>query len=180
VSDLLVALAGGVIGSVATAVGTQAGRFRVAWAEVGLHDDQARERNAELVVWVDVETQKLVAQMNDVTIDYNGRNLLNSGAHGSALVKVKANALRRYSDEERRARLDLARLRASEGTWHLVIRKRRHRPAPTLTARETVEPFLDRWRGPVTLHGTGAAEVRDWTTRTTDDALVELPTLPLT
>lgn len=51
------------------------------------------------------------------------------------------------------------------------------------SARAEVEPFLERWRQPVTRHASGQGEVapvRDHTTRTLEDALAELPGLPLT
>ena len=96
---------------------------------------------------------------------------------------AKADALHEYRDEEWRARLDLARLRASEGTWHRVWRELRGRSAPSLTAPSEVEAFLDRWREPVTRHGSvpiDAVQVLDRTRRTAADALAELSSLNLT
>ena len=182
-TDLSVALAGGAIGSALTAVLAQVGKARIAWAEVRLHDDEAREYNAQLVAWVDDETRKLVAEMSLVTNDHNSRGSLYSSIHGGDLADRKAGALHRFRDQEWRVRLELARLRATEGSWHLIIRRLWRRPAPELTAREAVEPFLDRWREPVTRHGTqptDAANVFDPTTRTNEQALAELPKLSLT
>jgi hypothetical protein len=183
VSDLTIALAGGAIGSIATAGLGQLGRARAAWSEVELHDFEADERNAQLVVWVDDRTRRLLIEMEGTTNDLAARGLLRSGAHANALCNLKAEALHEYRDQEWTARIDLARLRAKEGTWHSVWRILRGRKAPQLTARSDVEPFLARWREPITRHGSSpadAASVLDRTTRTTADALSELPELKLT
>jgi len=52
-SDLAVALAGGAVGSVLAAFVGQAGRARIAWLGVELHDAEAAERNAQLLAWTD-------------------------------------------------------------------------------------------------------------------------------
>ena len=149
-SDLAIALIGGAIGSVATAGLTQLGRARVAWHDVALHDLEAAERNAQLIVWVDDRTRQLVIDMSGVTNDCAGRELSRSSIQGGGLQLAKEQALHEYRDEEWRARLDLFQLRAREGSWHALWRRVRRRPAPSLTARAEVEPFLERWREPVT------------------------------
>jgi hypothetical protein len=182
-SDLAIALIGGAIGSVATAGLTQLGRARVAWHDVALHDLEAAERNAQVVVWVDDRTRQLVIDMSAVSDDAASREIFRSGIHGGNLKLAKEQALHEYRDEEWRARLDLFQLRARESSWHAVWRQVRRRPSPSLTARAVVEPFLNRWREPVTRHessGAEGAKIRDRTTRTTADALAELPSLPLT
>jgi hypothetical protein len=62
-SDLVVALAGGAVGSAITVVVGQAGHARVAWTDVSLHDDEAAEWNAQLLAWVDDRTLKLVVEL---------------------------------------------------------------------------------------------------------------------
>lgn len=181
-SDLGVALAGGAVGSLLTAMLTQIGKIRLAWAEVALHDAEAEERNRQLVAWVDDETLKLVRDMAIITQEHAARGVLYSSLHGGDLADCKAGALHRYRDQEWRAQLFLSELQASEGTWHLLARMLRRRWLPKV-ARAEVEPFLERWRAPVTRHsaqGSDAARVLDRTTRTTDDALAALPNLPLT
>jgi hypothetical protein len=134
------------------------------------------------MAWVDDETLKLVREMAVVTQDHNARGVLYSSLHGGDLADRKAGALHRYRDEEWRAQLFLSELQASEGTRHLLARMLRRRRLPKV-ARAEVEPFLERWRAPVTRHspqGADAARVLDRTTRTTDDALAALPNLPLT
>ena len=181
-SDLAIALIGGAIGSVATAGLTQLGRARVAWHDVALHELEAAERNAQLIVWVDDRTRQLVIDMSAVSNDSASRQILGSGLDLGNLKLAKEQALHEYRDEEWRARLDLFQLRAREGSWHALWRRLRRRSAPSLTARAEVEPFLERWREPVTRHTSGSegATVRDRTTRTIEDALAELPGLPLT
>lgn len=182
VSDLTIALAGGVIGSLATAGFTQLGRARAAWAEVELHDQEAAEYNAQLVVWVDDRTRSLLREMSSRTNAAAAQGLAASGGHGASVANAKEDALHDYRDREWNTRLDLLRLRTSEGLWHTAWRIVRRRRAPNLTVLNDVEPFLERWREPVTRHGgpDDAVSVFDRTRRTTADALAELPDLNLT
>jgi hypothetical protein len=180
VSDLTTAIVAGTIGAVATWVLTQSGRAQVAWQEVTLHDQQAIERNEQLIAYVIDETRKLTRELQNVAEDYNSKGTLRSSNCVGDLADRKAGALHRYRDEEWRVRLQLASLKAQEGAWHAFfrwLRGRRQRLA--LTARATVEPFLDKWRQPIDRYGMGPVEVFDLTTRTTEDALKELPMLPL-
>ncbi len=182
-SGLPIAILGGLIGALATWVLAQASVARTAWSEITLHDAEALERNAQLIVWVDDRTRQLLIEMDSITNELSARGMLFSGAHGSALQSAKATALHEYRDEEWRARIDLAGLRAKERTWHTTWRKVRRRPPPRISARKEVEPFLDRWREPVTRHdpqSTTPVPVLDRTRRTTADALAELASLRLT
>jgi hypothetical protein len=178
---LLVGLAGGAIGAVLAALFVQIGRAWIAWGEVTLHDEEAAERNAQLLVWVDDRTRALVPAMQAITEDHNRRGVFYSGFHGAALADAKAQALHQYRDEEWNARLDLARIGAREGGWHAFWRYCRRSKSPRLTEDTygNVEPFLARWRETVTRHGDEAVPL-DRTRRTTEDALAELPTLNLT
>jgi len=182
-SDLAIALIGGAIGSVATAGLAQLGRARAACRQIALNDIEAAERNAQLVVWVDDRTRQLMIEMSAITDECAARGIPESGIHGGNLKMAKEQALHEYRDEEWRARLDLFHVRAREGGWHTAWRWMRRRPTPALTARAEIAPFLERWREPVTRHAPGehaGAKVRDRTTRTTAEALAELPGLPLT
>jgi hypothetical protein len=123
VDPLLVGLAGGAIGAVLTGVFAQGGRAWTAWDEVSLHDEETAERRARLVVWVDDRTRALVPEMERISHDCNSRGLFYSGQHGAALAEAKARALHEYRDEEWRARIDIARLRAREGGWHAWWRR---------------------------------------------------------
>jgi hypothetical protein len=180
VSDLTVALAGGAIGSVLTAGLTQIGRAQVAWQEVVLHDQQATERNDQLVAWVIDETWKLARELKNVADDYNSRRVLQSSACVAGLAERKEGALHRYRDEEWRVRIDLAALKAQEGTWHVLFRwVRRGRDGLAFSARQKVEPVLERWREPIDRYGMGPVLVFDLTMRATQDALAELSSLDL-
>ena len=179
-SDAGTAFAGGAVGAVVAWFLAQAGRAQVAWLEVTLHDEQAVERNDQLVAYVLDETRKLVRELNDVAEDHNSRNSLYSSKCVSDMADRKSGALHRYRDEEWRVKLALADLKALEGTWHLIFRwLRRRRTGLALTARKAVEPFLERWREPVDRYGMGPVEVFDLTTSTTEEALKELPSLAL-
>lgn len=181
-SDLTIALAGGAIGAVATALLGQAAAAAAAWGTVTANDAGAANLNQQLEAWTEDRTRKLRQQMDGTTNDMAGRGLLSSSAHGSALAEAKANALHEYRDEEWRVSLALEQLAATEGPWHRFWRLvRRRRPGLALTAAERVAPFLDRWREPVTRHAKDMeATVYDRTRRTRDDALRELPGYKLT
>lgn len=180
-SDLVVGLAGGAIGALLTAGFAEAGRAWVAWGEVTLHDEEAEERNRRLKIWVDDRTRALVQEMNRRTTELSSQGQLYGGPHGTAVAGAKADALHEYRDEAEGAKIDLARLRAKEGAWHSFWRVLRRCPAPRLTAEVEVEPFLERWREPVSRHGNEAEPVvpLDRTSRTFEEALDELPRLNL-
>ncbi|HEY0392644.1 MAG TPA: hypothetical protein VGC63_13135 [Solirubrobacterales bacterium] len=178
-SDLLIGLAGGAIGAVVAGAFVQAGRAWLAWGEVTLHDFEASERNRRLRIWVDDRTRELAQEISGISNRLASDGLLYSGAHGAAVTGAKAKALHQYRDEEEATTIDLMTLRASEGAWHSFWRVLRRRGAPTLTAGAEVEPFLDRWREPVSRHGSDAVTPLDRTRRTFDDALAELPRLDL-
>lgn len=158
------------------------GKFRAARTEITIHDDDARERNDQLVIWVDDETQGLVVRLQAIKEDFSSRGVLMSSLHDAARMQAKADALHRYRDEASRARLDIAALRAREGRWHRFWRKRLGSPAPRLTADAAVQPFLDRWREPMKSTMAGVRDIAplDRTTRTLDEGLRQLPDLPLT
>jgi hypothetical protein len=103
-----------------------------------------------------------------------------TGHNGVQLADVKAQALHQYRDRRHKLSDDLQRLRTPEGPWHILWRSARRRPAPAITSDEKAEPFLERWREPVTRHSTGDPVVpRDRTRRSYGDALAELPDLKL-
>jgi hypothetical protein len=180
VSEVLTALAGGAIGSVLTAGFGQAARARVAWSEVDLHDQDAAERNAQLLAWVDDRTLQLAREMYQITEEFSGRGAFHSSLHANALVGAKAQALHEFRDEEWRARIALANIRAAEGFWHHLWRLARRHPAATLTASADAEPFLNRWREPVARHGDPPATPVDRTRRTMEQARADLDRLSLT
>src|SRR5947209_6588940 len=122
-SGVLVALVAGASGAVITLCAAEFAKFRAARDEVRIHDNDARERNEQLVIWVDDETQNLVLRLAAIRQEFNSREGLASSPHDSARVQAKAHALHRYRDQASRARLDIAALRAQEGHWHRFWRK---------------------------------------------------------
>ncbi|HEV7808065.1 MAG TPA: hypothetical protein VGO80_19780 [Solirubrobacteraceae bacterium] len=161
----------------------QLGHAWGAWRQIAIHDVEAAERNAQLVVWVDDRTRQLVTELEAVRSNSAGGALPPDSIRYNTLLRAKELALHEYRDEEWRCRLDLLTLRGRETGWYAVWRWLRRRPAPHLTARAEAEPFLERWREPVIRHnaeGGGKAKIRDRTLRTTEDALAELSGLRLT
>jgi hypothetical protein len=179
-SALITAISGGAVGAGLFLGGTGFGRMQVAREQVTLHDQVAQERNEQLVVFVIDETQELVEALRLISDEFRARGELTSSSCGAALATRKSDSLHRYRHEEWRAGLDLARLKAREGSWHLLVRRvRRRRNGLDLTARDTVEPFLARWREPISRHGLEPVAIIDPTTRTSADALATLPGLEL-
>lgn len=174
------AIAAGAVGAIVAAALAQGGRATLAWREVASHDLDAVERNEQLVVWVDDRTRALVSEMQRIGEQSAAKGVHESGINGRALAEAKERALHEYRDEEWKTRADLAQLRAKEGAWHGLWRLLRRRPPPALTTDTAVRPFLNRWREPVTRHGTGSAVPLDRTTRTSTEALDELARLKLT
>lgn len=173
-------LLGGAVGALITIAVAQLGRIAVAWSAVTIHDDQAKDANDDLVIWVDDTTQSLQRELVEVENDWNFRGGFSSGMHAADRAARKAGALHRYRDQRSRTQLFLAGLRAHEGVYHRIIRWARGRQDGLhLTADNQVQPFLDRWRAPVELAPGITATVLDRTTRTTADAIAELPSLKL-
>ena len=173
------AVVGGVVGAAVAFALTQVSAASVAWREVTLYDDEATGSNERLVAWVDAETIRLARTMQEIGDDFSSRNAFTSSATGTALAQAKTEALQRYRDEEERASIALARLKASEGPWHVFWRSiRGDRRGLDLSARRTVARILDRWREPVTRHGTGETKVFDITNRTQTES--DLQNLKLT
>ncbi len=91
---------------------------------------------------------------------------------GRNLAAVKERALHEYRDESWRVELDLGELRATEGGWHVFWRFWRRQLRGLYVSEDTrqkIEPFLNRWREPITRHG-GTTPAVDRTRRTMADA----------
>lgn len=178
-SEVIAAIVGVLLGLLLA----QTGRAVLAWREITDHNAEAAEQNARLLIWVDDTTRDLVAQMSGVQDSNASRGMTNSGLNGGQLAAVKALALHRYRDQRVLVSDVLQRLRTKEGAWHLLWRWVRGCPAPAITVDDEAEPFLNRWREPVTRHGSSPADVApvfDRTKRTYQDALDELSSLKLT
>ena len=152
--ELLIGLAGGAIGAALAVVFGQLGRAWIAWREVTLHDEDAAEQNAQLILWVDDRTRDVVRDMDRVTNSLDSGQVY-SGSHGSQAASVKEDALHEYRDERARVSMSLGTLRARESGWHAWWRFWRRSKPPQLRVDtlEVVEVFLERWREPVTRHG---------------------------
>jgi hypothetical protein len=180
----IVALAGGAIGAVVAGAFAVAARAASAWRDVADHDAQVADLNRQLRAWVDDRTRKLVQELDGITNSMASRGLLYSGIHGGQAAEAKTRALHEYRDQRWRTELSAQRLATAEGPWHRRWRRARSREhGLELPAALDVEPFLARWREPVTRHSTSptdAATPFDPTTRTFEDALAGLPDMKLT
>jgi hypothetical protein len=173
-SDFWIALTGGAIGSLLTAVIGFGVRASAIPGEVEENDWSARERNDDLESWVSDRTRRLRAELATITDELNARNLFYSGAHASALARAKELALHEYRDQERQARRDIAAIRGRERWMHRLWRRLKRLPLPELTADSRVKPVLDAWRSSVIRHGDPPVEVHDPTRRLLDYTLSEL------
>lgn len=173
-----------VIGVLLGLLVAQIGRAALAWREVTAHDEESAEQNRRLLAWVDDRTYELVQHMTAIANNNAASGLTHSGINGGQLAQAKALALHQHRDQRGIHADALQALRTQEGMWHLLWRLVRRRPAPSITVDGKIEPFLNRWREPVTRHSPDIAEDAatplDRTTRTYEDALRELPSLKLT
>jgi len=171
---LLVAIVGGIVGTVLAALIAVAARFLRAQGDVVTHDRLVAERDEDLASWVSDRTLALRRDISATTEELNKENLFYGGAHANALGLVKEQALHQYRDELRRVERAVAALREAEGRMHDRWRRRDTRPFPTLHTPAKSEPILDAWRSAITRHGGGQVEVVDPTRRDLDDALARL------
>jgi len=166
-ADLLSATLGG---SVAFTLAALAQALAVP-NEVRLHNADAADRDDSLSTWVADRHYALQREMDAIRAQARASpKLMDLTALDAGLAAAKGRVLHEYRDEERRARLDLARIRAGEGWMDRVWRRVRRKPFPTLTTPEKAVPVLEQWRAPSreTEH---PADVEDATTRTLDEAL---------
>jgi hypothetical protein len=181
VSDLLVGLAGGAIGSALTILYGLILRFRAVPGEVDEHDRLARQRDQDLAQWVADDHLRLTRELRRTTAkmaspgEGQGSQLY-SGAHARALAHAKERALHAHRDQERAAQRFVDELAAKETWLHRDHRRQRGRAPLRLTAPERVQPVLDRWRDSSWRHppGVAAAEVNDPTRRTLERTIAEL------
>ncbi len=141
--------------------------------EVRLHNADTAERDDSLSTWVADRHYALGRETDAVRAQAQASPKLMDLTHlDASLAAAKGRALHEYRDEERRARLDLARIRAGERWMDRVWRRVRRKPFPTLTTPEKAVPILEQWRAPSreTQH---PADVEDATTRTLSEALNE-------
>jgi hypothetical protein len=178
VSTWLVALAGGAIGSVLTAILAVGARLFAAQREIDATDRFVRDRDEDLASWVADRSLALERELAEKSEELNKDNLFYSGVHGTALARLKERALHGYRDQERQARRDVAVARERESWIHAFWRRRRKRPFLTLTAPERVQPLLDVWRSSVTRHGDSPVEVVDPTRRALNEAVQDVQTDP--
>jgi hypothetical protein len=161
VETLLVAIVGGIVGTVLAAVIALAGRFIRSRAEVVSHDRLVHEHDQDLASWVSDRDRSLRREMVETTGAMNSRNLYSSSTHANALALVKERALHEYRDELRRVERIVAALGEGEGEMHAYWRERREQPFPGLQTPHEAEPLLDAWRSSITRHGSDQVEVID-------------------
>lgn len=161
----LVAILGGAVGSLTTAVIAFGARFWNARGEINSHDRFVGERDEDLSSWVSDRTVELRRAIHATTEEMNKENLFYSSTHATAIAHLKEKALHEYRDQERQARRDIALTKEREGLLHRYWRRRKTRPFPSLKAPDDAAPILDIWRSSITRHGSPPIEVQDPTKR---------------
>jgi hypothetical protein len=141
-AELLIAILGG---SVATALAL-AGRSLFLPSDVRANDADVAERDEALSTWVADRHVALRAELTGTRNRMASERQLYSGALNRQLAHAKAMALHEYRDEERRARRDVAVIRAREGTLHRIWRNLRKQPFPMLETPAKAQPVLNTWR----------------------------------
>jgi len=84
-----------------------------------------------------------------------------SGAHLRWQANARAGALHEYRDRATETLDLLDEVRASEGRWHGILRKRRGVPPPTLVLAPAERDVLARWRADVDLGDGMTMAIRD-------------------
>ena len=82
---LWIALAGGAVGSIVTALIAYGARFWSARAGIEEHDRAARDRDEDLESWVSDRSIVLRRELKEISETYNKQNLFHSGAHEKPL-----------------------------------------------------------------------------------------------
>jgi len=178
VSTWLIAFVGGAVGSILTAVLAFGGRLLTARREIEVTDRFVFDRDEDLASWVADRSLALERELAEKTEELNKENLFYSGAHATALARLKERALHEYRDQERQAERDVALARERESWLHAFWRRRRGRPFPSLTAPKRAQPVLDVWRSSVTRHGDSPIEVVDPTRRTLGEVIQDVQLSP--
>jgi hypothetical protein len=142
VSDLVIALAGGAVGTLligGVAVGV---RVLAAWREIDVHDRAVGERNEDLEQWVADDHIRLKRSLTAIRDRLAARNLIYSGEYGRQISEEKEGALHSHRDQERDAKRDVARIKNREGWLHETFRGWRRQDFPDLEAPKRVQPVL--------------------------------------
>lgn len=158
-SDLLIALAGGAIGSLITGSLAVGARVATISAEVDRHDRLASALAEDLDRWVWDTHHTLRQELNGITNDMAARGLLQSGAHGGARAEAKTRALRRYRDRLSETERAFAELLAQESRRHDLWRRLRQRPKLKLNEPADASYVVDEWRKDVVRHGRSRARL---------------------
>ncbi len=99
----LVAIVGGTLGSVATALVAWGARFFRARGEVEAHDRFVSERDGDLASWVSDRSLALWRELNAKSTEMAKENLFYSSTHGLEISILKERPLHEYRDQERQA-----------------------------------------------------------------------------
>src|SRR5438552_1178116 len=165
----LVAIVGGAIGSVVTALIAFSAALVRARGEVESHDRFVAARDEDLTSWVSDRSIALGRELKAKTEELNKENLFGSGSHGKELALLKERALHEYRDQERQAQRDVAVVFQTETWTHRFWRWSEGRPFPELTAPGRAQRVLEVWRSAVTSHGGEPIEVVDPRRRTLEE-----------
>jgi hypothetical protein len=172
-ATLAVALIGGAIGSVLTALFGLGARMLGARREVAAHDRFVSERDEDLASWVSDRSLALTREIETQVKALAARGAFTSGETNYSIALLKERALHEYRDQERQAERDVALIRDTETWMHTRWRSRDGLPFPELGTPEAAEPVLGAWRSSVTRYD-GPTEVVDPARRTLEATVQEL------
>lgn len=176
---LLIALAGGVIGTLVTAGLAFGTRINRIGPEIAANDRAIRALDIDLESWIADATVNLVREVRAITNATGPSNTFYSGAHAVQIAHAKELALEKYRNEGRRTERAFAEIVAGEGWLHGLLRAWRYDDA-VLQAPKRGETVLEKWAEPITRHGGPAPiEVDDPRNRTFATALKKIEADPL-
>jgi hypothetical protein len=148
--SLLVALAGGAIGSALTTLS----RYSAVPSEVRQHDRQIAEIDADLDRFAadeyarlrNVELPQLLSPQLVQTLTASGGNAMDSKTKAKQWALLISFSMQLYRDHENGRLADYREIIGSETRGHWLYRKLRRKPVAALKTPSLATTFLDRWK----------------------------------
>lgn len=148
--SLLVAIAGGAVGSAITL----AGRYAAVPSEVRHHDRQIAEIDQDLDRFAadeyarlrNVVLPQLLSSKMVQTFSATGGNAFDSKTKAKEWALMISFSMQLYRDHENARLADYREIIGAEKLAHSVYRRIRHRPLRELESPEQAAAFLDRWK----------------------------------
>ena len=121
--EFFIAIAGGLVGTIATALIAWGAAFRRTRGEIVTHDRLTAAHDEDLSTWISDDDLQLRRLLREKTAELNSRNLFWSGAHAKAIAEA-SRSLRCIGIATRNASTAMLSLRSTAGgldAWLLAV-----------------------------------------------------------